>query len=54
MAGIEALHAPLAAGVGAFALGPALRRQHDVGLGGGLGQEQLLHDQEIKLTRGRT
>ena len=47
----RALHATLQVRKGAILLGPAYRGQHHVSLGRGLGQEQLLHDEEIELVQ---
>ena len=47
--GVVPLHAPFAAGEGAFPFGPALGRQNDIGLCGRFCHEQLLHDQKVQL-----
>ena len=45
----HALHATLAVGDGALRLGPPRgRRQHDVRELGGLGEEDVLHDQVVE------
>ncbi len=51
--GATHLHLPVGVGDGAVLFRPGRGRQHDIGVFGGLGQEQILHYQMFELGEGR-